>query len=109
MFAHIRLIFTYVTTQHGSAMNLEVFAEDVSVIRHSGNVYVVTIRSNILNVAVVKQNIDKTLPLKLMQDKDTGTWMIVLLLPKLKKVPFADVVVDVQMQGRHLTVEKTRQ
>lgn len=91
-------------------MQLEVIAQDTTLLRKSGNVHVVTITSKLMNIEIVKRNVGKQgkpkLPLKLMRDKESGLYILGVLLPTLKKTPFLDGVVEVSRHGRIISVER---
>lgn len=90
-------------------MQLEVIAQDKTMIRRSGNVYVTTITSKVLNVEIVKRAIGtKDLPLKLMRDTETGLYILGVLLPTLKKTPLLDGVVEVSRSGRIISVKRKK-
>lgn len=88
-------------------MQLEVIAQGKTMIRKSGNVYVTTIKSKVLNVEIVKRNIGKQgLPLKLMRDTESGLCILGVLLPTMKKTHLLDGIVEISRNGRILKVEK---
>lgn len=90
-------------------MQLEVIAQGKTMIRKSGNVYVTTIESKVLNVEIVKRNIGKAnLPLKLMRDTESGLCILGVLLPTMEKNPLLDEVLEVSRNGRIINIERKK-